>query len=829
MVSIGKINIGRKEKRAFFPLNHDVNTTSDFGFCQPTLVRHFIKGSKISLKSKTGVRLSALPCPTFGRIECKQHTAFVPVTDVFEAFEYQQANKSVSSALRSYIPATTDNVKNVDIYKYMFDIAFASEYEFNSSLSSFLSLIPFRLSLWLNSSGFDKGTGTADRQWTDLVNLVGRNTYFDIFNDERIYGANSTVTDNFRKFCYEIGLTILSKLPSYLENDFFYEKVGNITLNGVRTNNNVIPPSLFSYLLSKDYGQSGGSTTSNLRYGRWVYSNNIVIPNTPYNISDSVKFNFSRSINSHLFGVYLGDSRNAYIYNPLTVANADFLHKTTTLEEVQFSNVTGDTSFDNISYDSGINVGVHFTPNGKRLMKILTACRINFGRSHLVSLNSLLAYYKVWFDKYNAGRNIQWRDTNAYKLIHTYYDTGIPSCVVYAQDESSPTYDFLSAKIIQNLRYNMLHFLLDMYNCTFCDKLDNITVATDSPILENTINNNSNYVDISSGSEIQPYSEGAGQTFNIPTTKISNMNLSQDDSQPYYRSYDSTGLSVRFMQTIYKLVNKNSVLGSKVDDYLRAHGIANGLPKTKVLGDSSFMCNIDDVYGTVNNDSTALGEYAGRGLGSSEGENKSAPTMKFECDEFGYLIQLTTIVPIGGYVQGDTQDPISRYDFYQSEFDGLGMEVLPQSAVIGRQSCFYEQVPDRVFGFVPRYMSLKVQNNLANGGFAFNSESAQFLPYSLDKLFSTGSPTEYENLYGDSVENYFNKDLVCDEELRYIGRYEKYGNFDRIFYDTLGITDNFVVHIVQELSMYAPMRPIDNSFETYDEFNDDSSVALEHA
>lgn len=204
--------------------------------------------------------------------------------------------------------------------------------------------------------------------------------------------------------------------------------------------------------------------------------------------------------------------------------------------------------------------------------------------------------------------------------------------------------------------------------------------------------------------------------------------------------------------------------------------------------------------------------------------------MKFECDEFGYLIQLTTLVPLGGYVQGDTQDPISRYDFYQSQFDGLGMEVLPQSAVIGRQTCFSNvQIPDSVFGFVPRYFNLKVQNNLANGGFSFNSESAQFLPYSLDKIFSVGSPSEYYDKDYTTPITKFCKDVVCDEELRYVGRYEKYGNFDRIFYDTTGVTDNFIVHIIQDLSMYAPMRAIDNSFETYDEFTDDDSVKIDHA
>lgn len=830
MVSIGNINIGRKEKRAFFPLNHDVNTTSDFGFCQPTLIRHFIKGSKISLKSKTGVRLSALPCPTFGRIECKQHTAFVPVKDVFEAFDYQQANKSVSSALRSYIPTTTDYCQNIDFLRWCFDIALGvSDYYYND-FNKWLSLLPFRLSLWvpvdnLLQNGFP---------WLKVPypNLFKNGEYVDIFNDVRIYGENSIMSYQDRQQCYAIGMFFLSNLLSPLTQQFFngYNlNIGWVDYDGKSLSNQIkLPLSLFSY----PYNSNGIEKVDSDIIGNYVYNGKwamttLLSPDLPG--TDYKQFDESEAVfwQKDLKG--LSDSRLNYIFNPFSVENADYMFKLLFNYNITFPTFGGVT--DNpITWQpsNSIALGLHLTPNGKRLFKVFNACRIHFGRSHNVSMNSILAYYKVWFDKYNAGRNIQWRDTNAYKLIHTYYDTGVPSTVIYHIDDENP-YDFISDKIIQNLRYNLLHFLTDLYDCNYCSKLDNITVATDSPVLESGINDNSNYIDIDSGSYIQPYSEGAGQTFNIPTTKISNMNLSQDDSQPYYRSYDSTGLSVRFMQTIYKLVNKNSVLGSKVDDYLRAHGIANGLPKTKVLGDSSFMCNIDDVYGTVNNDSTALGEYAGRGLGSSEGDNKSAPTMKFECDEYGYLIQLTTIVPLGGYVQGDTQDPISRYDFYQSEFDGLGMEVLPQSAVIGRQTCFGIKNPDTVFGFVPRYMSLKVQNNLANGGFAFNSESAQFLPYSLDKIFSVGSPSEFIDKSYLAPTQQFAKDLVCDEELRYIGRYEKFGNFDRIFYDTLGITDNFIVHIVQELSMYAPMRPIDNSFDTYDEFNDDSSVALEHA
>lgn len=819
MVSIGKINLGRKSKRSFFPLNHDVNTTSDFGFCQPTLVRHFIKGSKISLNSRTFVRLAPLPVPTFGRIECKQHTSFVPVKDVFEAFEYQQSNKSVSSALRSYVPTTTDYCYNSDILRFVFDLMAGISPYFKSDFNKWLSLLPFRLSLWVPVYKL-----RASREFGDAIHAaVKPDDYIDIFNDVRLYGENSPFTNDQKISLYIIGMTFVTKLRVKLDeyfntNGLNFQHV-NYEDGSVSQNPLKLPLGLFSYALSRDslYTASNGDI---YKYGHPVIAKDYdtVVTGTDYVLGDNSELGFSY-INSYLTDSLLdglSDSRLNYVFNSLSVANADFMFKFNFSEGFDFPVVS---SYPPIVWQGGsIALGVHLTPNGKRLFKVFNSCRYNFGRKHPVSLNSFLAYYKVWFDKYNAGRNIQWRDTNAYKLIHTFYDTGIPSYVVYHINGNSP-YDFISDTIAKNVRYNILHFLTDIYDCVYCSVLDNITVATDSPILENTLAQGEDALD-------QPM-DGfqTGVVFNIPQSRDSSAQVNIDTAMPYGSSYQANGLSVRMLQTLYKLVNKNSVLGSKVDDYLRAHGIANGLPKTKVLGDTSFMCNLDEVYSTVNNDSTHLAEYAGKGAGYSSGEK-----MKFECEEFGYLIQLTTLVPLGGYVQGDTQDPISRYDFYQSQFDGLGMEVLPQSAVIGRQTCFSNvQIPDSVFGFVPRYFNLKVQNNLANGGFAFNSESGQFLPYSLDKIFSVGSPSEYYDKDYTTPITKFCKDVVCDEELRYVGRYEKYGNFDRIFYDTTGITDNFIIHIIQDLSMYAPMRAIDNSFETYDEFTDDDSVKLDHA
>ncbi len=824
MAKIPRISLGRKEKRSFFPLEHDVNTTSDFGFCQPTICKYVTKDTKISLKSKTYIRLAPMPVPTFGRIQVLEHAAFVPMTDVFEAFDYQQSNKTVSSALRSYIPVTTDYCTNGWLLSILFTKCYQIGYLYETDFNRFLSELPFRFNFVFDAALFSDSVGGAAKYIHDMYVDKKIPRFVDILNDPALWrNISDTDAQNIVSWVAQLiynAQNMDSSFTYFLNKELLDSPrqdsattplVNNIDVNGsiAATGYNLIPLLAFTWLSDLSYKRSiwDGSSSGSLGVSF-------------YPLSASRQLDGATSTNVRRQPVT--DSRNQYIYEAMDIHSSDM----TFVMNLPHTVVTGYAG-------QFVYVGAYATPTGKRLLKALNGCRITFGRENKVSLPKLFAYYKVWFDKYNPGRNFQWRDTACYKLIHTYYDTGLPSQEVYRQSDSDISYNFLSRSIIETLRKNVLDFISDIPQCVYVSELDNVTVATDSPILENTIPNSTDVVDYQIYSPTT-LSSGAGDTLQPPSTRYDTDQLSTDTSKPYYNA-DSTvnGLSIRFLNTLYKLVNKNSVLGSKVDDYLRAHGISNGLPKTKVIGDDSIFCNVDEVFATMNNDSTVLGEYGGKAIGSTEdpSRNKTAPTFHFETDSHGYIIQLLCAVPHGGYVQGSEIDPVSRYDFYQSDFDSLGMEALPQSYVVGRQNLFMSlRSIDRVFGFVPRYFHLKTINNLSNGGFAFHSDQSQFLPYSLDKIFSTGDIDTFLGFAGyPGSDRMFNQDIPCDEELRYIGRYEHYGNFNRVFYDTTGTTDNFIIHIIQDMKMYAPMLPIDKSFETYDEESDDSSVTLEHA
>ena len=190
MVTLPSINLGRKERRSHFNLQHDVETTADFGFCQPTINRMFIKGSKINLTTKSVTRFAPMPCPTFGRIEIKTHTAWVPMSEVFPAFDFLQSQKSISSAVRTYTPASVDNILPLQILQMMvgrLQSQICGKVEWLND-PGVRDTIPFRISIQASE---DNVIAASDLSQGAVV----KPGTFDILNDEDIL-SNAVKTYN---------------------------------------------------------------------------------------------------------------------------------------------------------------------------------------------------------------------------------------------------------------------------------------------------------------------------------------------------------------------------------------------------------------------------------------------------------------------------------------------------------------------------------------------------------------------------------------------------------------------------------------------------------
>jgi len=784
MSILPKIKIGRKSDRNFFDYSHDVNTTSDFGFCQPTILQNIVADSKITLNSRSFIRLAPLPVPTFGRINVKQRTAFVPYRDIFLGYDNFQSGKAISSGVRTYVPTQANTITNSRLFNFVANLSYLASKNNQNPMNNLF----FKIGVFANlqSSWFPR-----DEQYYDLFNLYD----IDVEGDFDEYAlANRLLIAQYLLSDPSGGNSPLNQL--FLDN--FGHKLNYLGSNYSTYNTGVPYFPLFADLqFYRDHRE---------RISR--------VPSEIFNVFGGSDFAFLDNVQSY---------EVPFFSERITLQNADFIFNIKKNESFTVNQYMGDDNeLRPVTYSKQDFIFcIKLTRLGRRLFKIFNCDRINFGIKKVpVDLLSLLAYYKVWFEQYNPGRNVVWEETNAFKLIHTFYDFG---------KDLNDCYDFDSISVdnfafsTREIRRRFGDFLNDLANCTYSLPVDNITVATETPLLEiadnkaslNSIGVHANNQDVND--VVYP---GVSDTTIYGFDRGNRLEL-------------AGGLGLKLLDRIYHLVNKNSVLGSKIDEYLKAHNLGSPLPESLVLGDNDFTINVEEQFSTAETAEGYLGEYAGKARKFDEGD-----FMKFETPNSGIVVQYFCIVPFGGYVQSGRVGMVNRYDFYNAFYDSLGKEPLTEYEVCSRFYYLNNLQENSVFGFVPQYFNKKVVNNLANGGFAFRSQNSQFLPYSLDRLFTVpdlvlrktigvaSSGGSYDVLFPE-VQNKI--DLLADEYLRFIGRNEGFGNYNRIFYDTSGLTDNFIVQMVHEFHVYSPMKPVSESFDTFDRDVDNGYVEVKHS
>ena len=775
MANIGKLKIGRKSKKEYFDFTHDVNTTFDFGFSQPTLIDLVPAGSNVSLKTKEFVRLAPLPTPTFGRVKVHTDTSFVPLKDVYPAFGHLMDHTSLTSR-KSYIPDSLDFMESKDIVTCLFAL---------SNLYGKMGMFdkcPLRYSIYWNVP-----------LTPDEYDFKGNVPYRDIMNDASVVTGHGAQTTAFN---------ILWNLTSFPST-----KVGPLYTK------------LFSLFGSVpvNYDAATGSAEATLYPNILNFLTDV--PERKYWDNDALPTNYTFPYNADTRFGYLGkweagnfssifdtvERNEDELKSPITLDNADYYF---TLDMSNFSVQLYSDSDEAVGSTFKISDKAYFciklTRVGRRLMRVFRAMRKDpFGRySKKIPLAPLFAYYKAWFDIYNPGRTHNWQSTNAYSLIHLYYDYNVITSTWLRYSDVTSIGGEASATVARQWLFN---FFLDLSKCCYVLPVDNVTVCTNDYIenVQSDIN------------RVSVYFDDSGDTSSVGVS----------DNTPYGSNGDSIidnagGLGIKMLERAYAWTNKNSVLGQMAEKIAKRFNIE--LRDGSILDRSSYMCDISDVFSTAETDLGFLGEYAGKGLGSGE----IHASLK-ETKDYGYIIQTISISPHAGYVQGDGVHPLRRMDFLQPEFDSMGNEPVGMSEVFNRHYNLDGMEADFVFGYRPRYMGLKVRNNIANGYFAERSSQSQYLPYSLDRLFST------EKLVYTRNGHYINSEPeyrpYAGEDIRFVGLNESLGNYDRIFYETDGLVDNFIMHILQEYKVWSPMKPVSESFDTFDKDVDDDVFESEHA
>ena len=810
-MKLPKIKIGTSTKRNYFDLSHDVSSTCDFGFVQPTIVQHVIPNSKLSVKSSSFLRLAPMPCPTFGRVKVVTDNVFVPIKDVQLNLDHLLAGTDYQTPL------------------YHGGVSFS---DFITARKLFWTLICHNEIDWVGVSDPTSVFGDGSKNLFNQIFRFSFSTNQDLKNgtsgqwhdlqlDYQSFGLSNTARLNY--------VRLIESLTGIDNNDsdFFidYQYDPNVSLDSNQTN-------FLQYILGL-IGKPGLGNfwSENMGYSflhsflRPIEVNQFAprFDDPTITLTDDTKkvclaYNSMSASFRQMFNTPITSDNADYSFQwcPLSIPTIDFESNNADIVWSQQEN----THTDSLIY---WRLNIQLTPFGRKLFKIFNACHFNFKYlDYKIELNKIYAYYKAWFDLYNPQRTTNWEDTNCYKLIHSFYD--YPSALDrYFYSESSPeVFDFS----MQNLFHD---FITDLSMCNYYLATDNITVSTRLP--NQFVNDGSDSTALNvfgNANQLSPQDDVA--TAVAPTLNGTGIQTTVQQTGSSSSLFLSS-LSIKLLERLYTFTNKESVLASNIADILKTkYGI--DVHASRNLGSDGFYCQISDIMGTVNNDATALGEYAGRGIGS--GDSK----VTFEADNFGYYFQLVTVVPLGGYVQASEYPILERKDYYSPEVDSLGYEPLRMSEVLGRESIINTFGNDKTFGFRPQYFHLKTKNNLNNGGFAFRSQRGSFLPYCLDRLFSEASYNNYQNTRSSSqygTITYGNYeiapavDLKPVEELRSIGLYETFGNYDRIFYDTTGMTDNFILHQVHDVSYYAPMKPVSDSFDTVNSEVNDDVTTVQHS
>lgn len=352
---------------------------------------------------------------------------------------------------------------------------------------------------------------------------------------------------------------------------------------------------------------------------------------------------------------------------------------------------------------------------GKRLRKILLGCgyQVNFSSSTNVSMMPLFAYYKAYFDVFGLTLYQGWETTNCATVLKRVDAQQIP--------------DMFSSWYVNN-NHEFWSFVYDLGCCWVTDPQDyvsaHMTTNAVSPTISTLFKNS--FVDVDGSPNIQVLDSSAEST------------IQNENGHSYINEIRHGHLDSELLKRLYRWTNRNTIAGRRIAELMKMQGLGDYMDSCKpsFIGHSEVAININDVTATAEtfrpDGKTAqnLGSFAGKGIGYDDSK-----TFEYENSEFGYWITLCAVVPESGYCQSVDGNNfcIDKYDFYNPEFDGLGMEMDSKLNVVGSLdwSSGFDGNLDSGFGYIPRYSSLKIAHNKMNGDFNLRGTRSAYLPLSL--------------------------------------------------------------------------------------------------
>lgn len=408
-----------------------------------------------------------------------------------------------------------------------------------------------------------------------------------------------------------------------------------------------------------------------------------------------------------------------------------------------------------------------------------------------VSPIKLLAFYRAYWDLFGVNRDINFQDTNCAKISRVLSQT-------------TEQFEFHTADgMPQN----------DMYNL-FWEDLTNLTYTCPPDYFSSSVINTNQGV-ASYGDEVRVQSYDSSDT---QSAIVKGTGLNRSPARPLPDGSDHiSAIGIQMAMLLMRWVNRNTVVGSKIYDSLRArYGNIDVNDESsegvQSIGEDTTSINIGAIFNQSDtNDGAPLGDFAGVGTG-----NGNSQRFGFDVNAFGSFISFVAVVPQMGYFQGmfrENQDGLGdNFEMFDSTFDAVGWQTLRYSELIADKA--FKTSPSQVvgtnlgnFGYQPRYTHMKVPFNRCIGDLSLPHMQDSMLPYTLDRFFPQREASPVNNPMW----------------LRSATR----GDTNRIFQVTSPTDDHIIWQIYFDVEYDAPMKPLSTSYDTSLP-DDNNSIEVSH-
>lgn len=270
-------------------------------------------------------------------------------------------------------------------------------------------------------------------------------------------------------------------------------------------------------------------------------------------------------------------------------------------------------------------------------------------------------------------------------------------------------------------------------------------------------------------------------------------------------NYKIDDYTLKTLGALQSMLNRGLLAGTKIQTWLETEfGIKaskDALNISTYLGKSENDIAIGDVTSyadTSASDGAYLGQYAGKGIGSGQAH------FNYEAKEHGYFIVTNEILPRTTYYQGLAPEfqMSDCYDFFQPEFDNVGVDAIPLRTLCNVSDQHANPsvdaaltLYDSVFGFVPRYASLKTSFDRVSGDFRVPT-----LNTGLDSWY-LARDMRIESGFDDAFKRI--SAAFCDGSTG-----TSTNNYDRIFQVTSNNVDHFFQVFYLDVKMSRPMKSV---------------------